>query len=191
MKIIHQGLNRQQAVDDLQFPDGTVKFSKFYDEKLYDQAVKEYIDFVEKLTGKKVLVGCKSRMNWAISGLGILNNPKAYKDVDYILIGHGKNSSLITDITHPNTWRFSDNDKSIYEFIEQNVPKGKKVMVTCCETQGVNKAIEATKNNTGLTLNIAFNYGGRPEIVRAVKQIAEKLGYTVKEEKDEEIIKQL
>ena len=126
-----------------QFPDGTVKFSKFYDEKLYDQAVKEYIDFVEKLTGKKVLVGCKSRMNWAISGLGILNNPKAYKDVDYILIGHGKNSSLITDITHPNTWRFSDNDKSIYEFIEQNVPKGKKVMVTCCETQGVNKAIEA------------------------------------------------
>ena len=50
---------------------------------------------------------------------------------------------MITDITHPNTWRFSDNDKSIYEFIEQNVPKGKKVMVSCCETQGVNKAIEA------------------------------------------------
>ena len=41
--------------------------------------------------------------------------------------------------------------------------------------KSVNKAIEATKNNTGLTLNIAFNYGGRPEIVRAVKQIAEKV----------------
>ena len=126
-----------------QFPDGTVKFSKFYDEKLYNQAVKEYVDFVEKLTGKKVLIGCTSRMNFPISALGILNNPKAYKDVDYILLGHGKNSSLITDITHPNTWRFSDNDKSIYEFIEQNVPKGKKVMVFCCETNGVQKAIEA------------------------------------------------
>ena len=41
--------------------------------------------------------------------------------------------------------------------------------------KSVNKAIEATKNNTGLTLNIAFNYGGRPEIVRAVKQIADKV----------------
>ena len=38
--------------------------------------------------------------------------------------------------------------------------------------KSVNKAIEATKNNTGLTLNIAFNYGGRPEIVKAMKEIA-------------------
>ena len=39
----------------------------------------------------------------------------------------------------------------------------------------IKKAIEMTKNNTGLTLNIAFNYGGRPEIVNAVKKIAEKI----------------
>ena len=34
------------------------------------------------------------------------------------------------------------------------------------------EAKEKSKNNIGLQLNIAFNYGGRAEIVRAIKQIA-------------------
>lgn len=70
--------------------NGKFIFNKYYDEKMYNQAVKEYTEFVEKLTGKKVLIGCTSRMNFPISALGLLNNPKAYKDVDYILLGHGK-----------------------------------------------------------------------------------------------------
>lgn len=34
---------------------------------------------------------------------------------------------------------------------------------------------EITKNNTGMVLNIAFNYGGRSEIVRATKKISAKV----------------
>lgn len=39
----------------------------------------------------------------------------------------------------------------------------------------IDSAIERTKNNTGLTFNVAFNYGGRDEIVNAVKKIAKDL----------------
>lgn len=35
----------------------------------------------------------------------------------------------------------------------------------------IEESIELTKNNTGLVLNVAFNYGGRDEIIRAVKNI--------------------
>ena len=36
----------------------------------------------------------------------------------------------------------------------------------------VQSAVELTKNNTGLTLCLAFDYGGRDEIVRAARRIA-------------------
>ena len=36
----------------------------------------------------------------------------------------------------------------------------------------IDSTIERTKNNTGLTFNVCLNYGGRPEIVEAVKSIA-------------------
>ena len=37
------------------------------------------------------------------------------------------------------------------------------------------KRIFLNKNNTGLNLNISFNYGGRAELVHATKVIAEKV----------------
>lgn len=41
--------------------------------------------------------------------------------------------------------------------------------------ESIEKIVEESSKNTGLTLNIAFNYGGRAEITRAVKQISEKV----------------
>ena len=39
----------------------------------------------------------------------------------------------------------------------------------------INNAIERTKENTGIVFNIALNYGGRAEILRAVKNISKKV----------------
>lgn len=39
----------------------------------------------------------------------------------------------------------------------------------------LDNAIEKTKNNTGLKLQVAINYGSRAEIVHAIKKIAEKI----------------
>ena len=126
---------------------------KFHDEKIFNKAVEEFRAFYEAQTGKKVLIGCPSRMEYSISTLEILNDPKVYKDVDCIILGHGKGSSLITDISNSNTWRFSDNDISIYEFIEQNA-KGKKVLVTSCETDGLKLAglTETPMDNNGVKM---------------------------------------
>jgi len=51
-------------------------------------------------------------------------------------------------------------------------------------------ALDSTSKNTGLILNIALNYGGRDEIVRAVRNIAEevKTGNILPEHVDESLI---
>ena len=41
--------------------------------------------------------------------------------------------------------------------------------------KSLDNAIERTKDNTGVTFNVAFNYGGRDEIVKAVRKIAEEI----------------
>jgi undecaprenyl diphosphate synthase len=37
--------------------------------------------------------------------------------------------------------------------------------------QAISKAVELTKNNTGMTLSVAFNYGGRTEILDAIRRL--------------------
>jgi len=156
--------------------------TKLYDEKLINQSWDEFSSFVEQVTGKKVLIGAKSRMGTFVSDIGILNNPNAYKDVDYILFGHGKGSSLITDTTQKGTWVFSDTGESVWEFIEkQKLPKGSKILVETCEVDGLERKVREGlkcmfdkngkyKFGIGNTVSAAHNEANPAKIVEVGKR---------------------
>lgn len=61
------------------------------------------------------------------------------------------------------------------ELIEENVQvrlTGNREQLPSYTLDAVLKAVEDTKNNTGMILNFALNYGSRNEMVSAVKQIS-------------------
>ena len=49
---------------------------------------------------------------------------------------------------------------------------GDKKALSKAMQKSMDECVERTKNNTGITFNIAINYGGRDEIVKAMKKIA-------------------
>ena len=78
------------------------------------------------------------------------------------------------------------------ELIEENVQvkmMGYKDQLPVHTLQAIEKAMEETKNNTGLVLNFALNYGSRSEIIDAVKQVLNdsKSGIIKENEVDESL----
>jgi len=69
-------------------------------------------------------------------------------------------------------------DKELAELHKNNVKVkvlGDYSMLPEESVERLNKALATTKDNTGLQLNIALNYGGRDDILRAVKNISKKV----------------
>ena len=62
-------------------------------------------------------------------------------------------------------------EKSIMKNNVRFLVSGRKDDVSPSLLEAIKKLEHKSKNNTGLTLNIAFNYGGRAEIVDAVNSI--------------------
>jgi len=61
------------------------------------------------------------------------------------------------------------------ELIEENVQvrlMGNENQLPSYTVEAVKKAVEATKNNTGMILNFALNYGSRDEMIQSIKTIA-------------------
>ncbi|EOH99860.1 undecaprenyl pyrophosphate synthase [Enterococcus haemoperoxidus ATCC BAA-382] len=68
-------------------------------------------------------------------------------------------------------------DTFVPELIKENVKvhvMGYKEFLPAHTQDAVERAIEQTKENTGMVLNFALNYGSRAEIITAVREIAEQ-----------------
>lgn len=69
-------------------------------------------------------------------------------------------------------------DTFVPELIENNIRvevMGYTDQLPTATQVAVNNAVEQTKNNTGMILNFALNYGGRAEIITVVQNIASKV----------------
>lgn len=82
--------------------------------------------------------------------------------------------------------------RELKELIENNIKLiaiGRLNELSPKRREMLERAIDETKNNTGLILNLALNYGGRTEILDAVKRIAldVKSGKVKPEQIDEEL----
>ena len=84
-------------------------------------------------------------------------------------------------------------DTFVPELIENNVRvnvMGYTEYLPKKTQKAVNDAIEQTKNNTGMVLNFALNYGSRAEIITGVKEIATEVqnGDLAVDEINEEVL---
>lgn len=73
-------------------------------------------------------------------------------------------------------------EKNIMENNIRFMVSGRKENVSESLLEAIDKLQDKSKNNTGLTFNIAFNYGGRAEIIDAVNEILKSGKESIDEE---------
>lgn len=91
----------------------------------------------EKETGIKMLMTNPHEAycfgNFANVLLNDIKSGRFPKDLKYVVFGHGEGTSLVA--AGKDRWHVAADPKiGIFDYINQNIPKGEKVLVNCCET---------------------------------------------------------
>ena len=116
------------------------------------ETLKEIVKYSDEIGIKILTVYAFSTENW--------NRPK--EEVDYLI------KYLLIEFLRKEIDELHKNNVTIKMLGDiEHIPSLTK--------NEINKAISLTKNNTGLKFNIALNYGGRGELVNALKDITKKV----------------
>lgn len=111
--------------------------------------LKRHIEYVQELGVQNLSVYCFSKQNW--------NRPK--EEVDYLMnLFDEMLTSYKEEIINKDLRVIISGDMEDERVPKQVSEKAKKIM-------------EETKQKTGFILNLCINYGGREEILKAVKEI--------------------
>lgn len=113
--------------------------------------IKEIVEYCAEIGIEYLTIYAFSTENW--------NRPRS--EVDYLM-------SLIQEFLHDAEQNLSGKNVQI-RIIGNIIGLSKDLQ------EEIPKIVEMTGHNTGLILNIALNYGGRDEIVRAIKKIGQEL----------------
>jgi len=128
---------------------------------------------------------------WAeLCGLPRLNGHRAgvknMRSIIERLSDHGVKYVTLYGFSTENWGRPEDEVNGLFRILEERIDKdvphlhkkgvrvrhlGRLEELPIWLQQAMNRGIELTKNNTGMTLSLAFNYGGRVEILDAVRQL--------------------
>lgn len=128
--------------------------------------VEEIIDFAPTINVKTLTLFTFSTENWS----------RPENEVSMIM-------NILVSVLDKKTDKLM---KSNIRF--QTIGREDRVPEVLLET--MKRVIDKTKNNTGLVMNLAFNYGGRLEIVDAIKKISSQVkdGSIEVEEIDEQLV---
>ena len=123
---------------------------RFFGHQQGAEAAREVAEIASKIGIKYLTLYAFSKENW--------NRPKdeVHSLMELLIQGVTDNLEQLNELNIKL--------KTIGDF--ENLPKNVK--------KSIKKSIKSTKNNTGLTLTIALNYGSRWEMLETTKKIAEK-----------------
>lgn len=131
------------------------------------EALKEIVRYSSEIGIKILTVYAFSTENWS--------RPK--EEIDYLI------NNLLIEFLKKEIRELNKNNVRL-KILGDIKPLNKKTK------DEIIRAVESTKHNMGLQFNIALNYGGRAEIVMAMKKIAEAIsnGSISLKEIDEDLI---